>query len=117
MKHLSEAQKDVNVIKLNFKQSRDEIPHEIAHPASKNYPEHIDDPIEDLLGEFEDIAAEPVERQDYIYNHQKNWDFQIQYQDDLNQMMAKVGRQIMRLKEDTKRLKYYLDELDSGLED
>lgn len=119
MEHLSEAEeKDVNVIKLNnFKQSRNEVPHDVAHPASKNYPEYLDDPISDLLGEFDDLVEEQPPREDFIYNHQKEWDYRVDYRDDLMTMVDKVGQQVKRIKEDTKRLRYYLDELDNGVED
>ena len=57
MKQNSEAERDSNVIKLSFKNDYDanKVPHDIAHPASKNYLE--DDPLNQLLHEFDDLVV------------------------------------------------------------
>ena len=115
MKQTSEAERDDNVIKLSFKQDYDPdaIPHEVAHPASKHFIE--DDPLNDLLTEFDDLIDDEddfeQEEEEFIFHHQKPWDYQVKYDDDLRLMADTVMDQIKRLKEDAKRLKYYLDEM------
>lgn len=113
MKQTSEAERDDNVIKLSFKQENDpnSIPHEIAHPASKHFTE--DDPLEDLLHEFDDLVDDDLleDEEEFIFHHQKPWDYQVSYDEDLRSMADTVLDQIKRLKEDAKRLKYYLDEM------
>lgn len=129
-----------NVLTMNFRRKSDstksdsfnpdlgvddnnDIPHDIAHPASKHFPEAElqlgDDPLSDLLHEFDDLVhnddngADAINNQDeFIFHHQKSWDYQVKYDDDLRFMADTVLDQIKRLKEDSKRLKYYLDEMD-----
>ncbi|MCO4754646.1 MAG: hypothetical protein KC478_09185 [Bacteriovoracaceae bacterium] len=99
-----------NVIKVAF----GETPNEIAHPASKNFPEEVDlDPLEELLAEggFEELFEEDVQEEDYIHAHSRPWDFSSSFQDDALDLAANIQKQIKRLKEDSKRIKYYLDEL------
>ena len=61
-----------NVIEVQFKQNIDDIPHDIAHPASKNFSQEIgDDPLYDLLHEFDDIILEDNESEiseDFIFH-------------------------------------------------
>lgn len=130
MKNVNEVERRSNVISLSFSdrrakemenQSKDmseHIPHDIAHPASKRYP--IDDPLDELLNEFNHLVDEDLineldeyssEKQDFIFHHQQNWDYQVEVEDDMRFMADTVLGQIKRLKEDSKRLKYYLNEM------
>jgi hypothetical protein len=135
MKSRSEAERrgtegnTTNVLTMNFRRKSDtsgidtgDIPNDIAHPASKHYPEAElqagDDPLSDLLHEFDDLVLKEDDSEDivenrdeYIFHHQKSWDYQVKYNDDLCFMADTVLDQIKRLKEDSKRLKYYLDEM------
>lgn len=115
MKQTSEAGRDDNVIKLSFKNEYDPnaVPHEVAHPASKHFD---DDPLNELLHEFDDLVDEDEdlfsdEEEEFIFHHQKPWDYQMSFDEDLRSMADTVLEQIKRLKEDAKRLKYYLDEM------
>ncbi len=123
MKNATEVDRRNNVIPLSFKDrrrtdepsSKEEIPHDVAHPASKNFP--LDDPLADLLNEFSemdldecDFEDEP-EEEDYIFHHQKNWDFQVSIDDSPKMMADTIVEQIKRLKDDSKRIKYYVNEL------
>lgn len=116
MKQTSEVERDDNVIKLSFKQDYDPdlIPHDVAHPASKNFA--ADDPLHELLHEFDELVDEHEddshEKEEFIFHHQRPWDYQVHYDDDLRLMADTIMDQIKRLKEDAKRLKYYLDEMD-----
>lgn len=98
---------DENVITVAF----GEVPHDIAHPASKNFPEEIDDPLQDLLNEgmIEDEIEEESEH--YIFAHDKSWNYSVSMEDTALEMSSNLSSQISRLKEDIKRLKYYLDEM------
>lgn len=122
-----------NVIPVSFKDRRkvssasdnmenidneEEAPHGISHPASKNFPVKLD-PLEDLLAEL-DIAETEYEvdyecqdevQEDYIFHHQKEWNYSISRDDSPSEIADTVIKQIQRLKEDSKRLKYYLQEL------
>jgi hypothetical protein len=97
-----------NVISVAF----GEVPHDIAHPASKNFPEEIDDPLQELLDEanIPDDLSE-IEEEHYIYAHQESWDYSMQMEQGLIEMSTTITDQLKRLKEDIKRLKYYLDEM------
>ena len=112
MKQTSDAEREDNVIKLSFKQNYDPnaIAHDIAHPASKHFID--DDPLNDLLTEFDHLIEDEDEfEEEFIFHHQKPWDYQVRFDDDLRTMADSVLDQIKRLKEDAKRLKYYLDEM------
>ena len=121
MKETDELLNSNNVLPLR---AQTEVPHEIAHPASKWYPDYSDDPLADILFEFEqedELAAntQPMadEIEDFIYAHNLNEDNQIKLSDTLPQMITKLTRQVKRLKEDTKRIKYYMDEVEDHLID
>jgi hypothetical protein len=123
MKNATDVDRRSNVIPLSFKDRRnsddasanEDIPHDIAHPASKRF--SLDDPLADLLNEFSEIDLEAYdfddedEEEDYIFNHQKNWDFQVSVEDSPKAMADTIVEQIKRLKDDSKRIKYYLNEL------
>ena len=126
MKNVSEVERRSNVIPLSFSDRRakqiesmsTDIPNDIAHPASKRYP--IDDPLDELLNEFNHLVDEDLineldeystEKEDFIFHHQQNWDYQVEVEDDMRLMADTVLTQIKRLKEDSKRIKYYLNEM------
>lgn len=115
---MSDQEKADNILPLRAANAN--VPHEIAHPASKWYPEASDDPLADILFEFDDEqpeSAQAEELDDFIYAHNTSQDVQITMSDSLSQMMAKISKQIKRLQEDTKRIKYYLDEVEDHLID
>lgn len=101
---------DENVIKVSF----GETPNEISHPASKNFPEELeDDPLAQLLaeGELDDLFEDEDLEEDYIHAHSRPWDFTSSYLDSPMELAENIQKQIKRLKDDSKRMKYYLDEL------
>lgn len=129
MKNATDVDRRTNVIPLSFKDRRrddesssseEEIPIEVAHPASKNFP--LDDPLADLLSELNDIDLEDCdfegeeEDEDFIFHHQKNWDFQVSLEDSPKVMADTIVEQIKRLKDDSKRIKYYLDEMNLNID-
>jgi len=96
------------------------IDHSIAHPASKWFAEVDDDPLESLLQEFSDLTDdedfidifEAEEQHDvYIHHHQKACPTQASFDDTPKNIADNILAQMKRLKEDSKRIKYYLDEL------
>jgi hypothetical protein len=126
MKNVTEVERRSNVISLSFSDRRNKeieqesqkIPNDIAHPASTRYP--IDDPLDELLNEYNHLVDEDlideldeclIEKEDFIFHHQQNWDYQITTEDDTPLMADTILGQIKRLKEDSKRLKYYLNEM------
>lgn len=111
MKNVNEVDVGSNVIKVEFSGhgSRD-IPVEISHPASKRYP--IEDNAKELLNEFETLIQSHSFRDDYIFHHdKKSWGYKAEFSDDLNTIVDKVTSQIDRINENTKRIKFYLDDL------
>jgi hypothetical protein len=137
MKNKIDVDRRSNVIPLSFRDRRkvsnatddevENIPNEIAHPSSKHYPkvELSLDPLDEILTEFEDLdlnldidELEDNDFQDngsndsdFIFHHQKSWDYQLDLSDSTTEMADIVLQQIKRLKEDSKRIKYYLNEL------
>jgi len=115
MKNDPQSVEAENVISVTF----GEVSNEISHPASKNYPLELDDdPLQDLLDEAglpEDDENDQLDSMDldehYIFAHQKSWDLSVQMNDNLLEMSQILEGQVSRLKEDVKRLKYYLDEI------
>lgn len=112
MKTASNAENE-NVIKVAFGANS----HEISHPASKNYPleDELEDPLEALLAEGgllddeDDFLEAPEE--DYIHAHQGPMVPAVSYEASATEMAASAIERLKRLKEDSKRLRYYLDEL------
>jgi hypothetical protein len=98
-----------NVIEVRF----DRRVEKISQPEANN--EQIlldDDPLEELLSELDECLFEDEEvQEDYIFHHQEKWDYNITQKDSLRSMSDSVLKQTNRLKEDVKRLKYYLDEM------
>ena len=126
MKNATDVERRTNVIPLSFKDRRSEVdvepdsatPNEISHPASKRF-EALDDTLSEFLPESEfldvklDLSSLIDEDYDenYIFHHQKSWDFEVSRMDSPKTMADTVLKQIKRLKEDSKRIKYYLQEL------
>lgn len=108
MNQTSQLERGDNVINVSFSKEYDSnsVPHDIAHPASKYYPE--DDPIADLLSEFDDLIDDDDEQ---VMEKIDNSQFAVDYEDSVKSMAETILDQIKRLKEDSKRLRYYLDEL------
>jgi hypothetical protein len=118
-------QKDLGEKLEPKKWSRDKkrIPNDVMFPSSKNYPEYLsDDPLEDLLSEFDSIlneeykeeSKEVSEENKYVFDKycRSNYDYKISYKDSLSTMMDKLEKQIKKVKEDSKRIKFYLDEIE-----
>lgn len=115
------SEDNTNVIKIEFgKAGKDqvEIPNEISHPASARYlPEDLsDDPLADLLGEFDELEAEALDqassvRSDYIFHVEQYRDISLQASQTSLEMSDILLSKMKKLKEDMKRTKYYLDEL------
>lgn len=109
MKSIME-ENETNVIEVSF--SNDE---EVTFPSSKNYPlENESDPLNDLLDEFSHLEFEHAlddKKEDFIFHHQKRWNFNVSILDSTEEMVQTITKQTKRLREDVKRLKYYLDEM------
>lgn len=113
------SEDNTNVIKIKFGNAgkdQVEIPNEISHPASVRYlPEDLsDDPLADLLGEFDDLEAEALGqtvRDDYIFHVEEYEDIGLQASQSSLEMSDILLSKMKKLKEDMKRTKYYLDEL------
>lgn len=126
MENLSDAEKNVekdreNVIEMQI--YKDEclvdksIPYDVMFPASKNYAETYDNPVDDLLSEFdflvsEESSSENTRHEAYFLKLRENENFKISYLESLKSMISKINLQVKRIKEDTSRMKYYLDEID-----
>jgi hypothetical protein len=64
------------------------------------------------MSELDDLDGEDDENEkDFIFHHQKSWDFEISSSSSTTEVADTVLKQIKRLKEDSKRIKYYLQEL------
>lgn len=114
MKNAPNAESE-NVIQISF--GSRQIPHDIAHPASKNFPEAAeesfeDDPLAELLREGSSFDFEEEEEEEnYIHAHQKPFARSASFADDSRDLAGCALERLARLKEDAKRLRYYLDEL------
>src|SRR5690606_6786804 len=111
-----------NVINVSFgassrqsaQRAAQEIPHHIAHPASKNFPEASpeaieEDPLEALLNEGSDLDfGDEGEVETYIHAHQKPFQHSSNYSCDASELASSAIEKLGRLKEDAKRLRYYL---------
>lgn len=103
-----------NVIEVSFSSKKEGHSLDIEHPASVWFDNNLDnDPLDDLLNEFEDLTEEDmvVEKEDFIFHHQKKKDFNLSYKEDSISMTEKLLDQTRFLREDLKRLAYYLDEM------
>ena len=114
MEGLTESETS-NVIEVQFKQNLEDIPIEIEHPASKNYAEELDDdPLYDLLHEFDDIELNQdaeIIKEDFIFHLVGAKEINLELKQSAVEMSKGVLSQVERLKEDFKRIKFYLDEM------
>jgi hypothetical protein len=104
---------ETNLIHVAFG-NKGGVAHEIAHPASKNFPEGLD-PLESLLDELalEDDNENSLEKNaNFIYAHEAMPKMNIETNYSLDEMMMALTRNLDRLSEDAARLKFYLDEWD-----
>lgn len=108
MKNASDVERDENVIQISF---GNEIPNEISHPESLRYPEEIDDPLAELLNEYNDVVEEDLPKEDFIFAHEDKWRFSVSTLETTQEMADTILKQSRRIREDVKRLKYYLDEM------
>lgn len=103
---------DTNVIPFNFSQRNLDVPHDIAHPASRWF----DDPLEDLLNEFtEDDADEAEEKVDFISHLEHPKELAMSFDQKATAMSESLLDKVDHIKESVLRLKYYLNEM--NLED
>ncbi len=112
MKDVNEVDVHSNVIQVKFSDGpiKKDVPIEISHPASKHYP--VEDSAKELLNEFDSLIDSHQFKDDYIFHHdKKQWDYKADFSDSLNSIVDKVSSQIERINEDTKRIKFYLDDL------
>ncbi len=103
-----------NVIEVSFSSKKEELSQDIESSTSVWMDENLDcDPLEDLLSEFEDLTEEDltVEKDDFIFHHQQKENFNLSYKDDAITMTDKLLKQTKFLREDIKRLAYYLNEM------
>ena len=112
-----------NLISVKFGQvsgSRNEeqeiIPNDVLHPASKNFPLEEEtttgasfDTIDALLGEFEDLTSDELE-----VSTEETSEIVIEplsLSSSPVEMLDQLLKQTKALNEQTKKLRYYLDEL------
>lgn len=104
-----------NVIEVQFARKEDVIPDEVSHPASKNFHVNLDeDPLHDLLHEFDHEVEDQLKLEcyeDYIHHLVKAEEIKLEMSQNPSEMANMVLSQVNRLKEDFKRMKFYLDEL------
>ncbi|MEE2670681.1 MAG: hypothetical protein VYA54_03170 [Bdellovibrionota bacterium] len=91
-----------NVIEVSFTQ-RNSIADEIESLLD------LDDPLEELLNEFED--AEDLPTAEPFIKVDKAQDYRLQMQDTALHMTDMLLAQMKQVKEDVQRLSYYLDEM------
>lgn len=109
MKDLKGTDASSNVIKVEFAAKREnDIPVEISHPASKHFPV---EKRQTLLSDFDSLVESHRFKDDYIFHHDQKWDYKGKFSDPLSEVVNKISSQIQRIKEDTKRIKFYLDDL------
>lgn len=111
MKDVNEADTHSNVIKVKFNgDNHRNVPVEVSHPASKHYP--VEESAKDLLSDFEGLIDSHKFKDDYIFHHdKKQWGYKAEFGDSLTSIVDKVSLQIKRIHEDTKRIKFYIDDL------
>ncbi len=119
-----DVERRTNVIPLSFKDRRKDteqmsIPNEISHPASLRYP--VDDPLSQILDSYEDYELdsefdldseiEEEQKEDFIFHRKNMKESRVSFDDTPKQMADAVLEQIRVIREDSRRIKYYLDEL------
>ena len=121
-----DVERRTNVIPLSFKDRRSSteqqvvIPNEISHPASLRYPVD-DDPLSQILDSYDDFELdsefdldeddEPTQKEDFIFHRKTMKECKVSIEDSPSLMADTVLEQIRIIKEDSRRIKYYLDEL------
>ncbi|MCT4642898.1 MAG: hypothetical protein N4A33_11465 [Bacteriovoracaceae bacterium] len=108
MKNPTDVNAESNVIEVSF--AKKVIPTSISHPESKWF--NHEESAHDLLGEFDRLIESHDFCEDYVFHHQKQWDYRAQFSDAALDIAEKINQQLSRLKEDTRKIKYYLDEMD-----
>lgn len=92
-----------NVIEVSFS-SQNQLSKEIETLLD------IDDPLEDLLNEFEDFPVEE-EQGHGLFRLQETQDFKVSFKDTPKHMMDQLLAQTAHIKNDLNKLSYYLDEM------
>lgn len=105
---MNENEDDTNVIPFNFNRRSTDIPHDIAHPASKWF----DDPLENLLNEFSEDECEELEsKKDFISHLEKPQELNLSLDQGASAMSESLLGKVNHIKESVLRLKYYMNEM------
>ncbi|MDP7322142.1 MAG: hypothetical protein QF441_16175 [Bacteriovoracaceae bacterium] len=113
-------EKPSNIIEVSFSSNYQNLSQEFGKSQFRDPVEEIGlDPVEELLHEFDDLTQDDLkdiyssdELQSQKMFHQKaKKDYRLSVQDDLMTMSSLLIDQIKYLKDDVKRLNYYLNEL------
>ena len=98
-------EQESNVIQMNFKTGHSSFENAALGP--------IDDPLSDLLHEFDDLIDEGPcdEQKDFIFHLNEEKKYQIKHSDGPVEMTEVLMNQTKRLLNDIQRLTYYLDEM------
>jgi hypothetical protein len=102
---------------IEFKRLRAEIPTDIAHPASKNFP--VDDVLGDLLAEANILEEEEleIETETEVYIHKLNYSGpQATCLSSADELLKAAEAKIEHLLGLSKRNKYMVDEMLSRLD-
>lgn len=92
MDNFSDVERYLNVVNLvDFKNSYEDIPSEILHPASIHFPEEDDD--------FSNIEKT------------NSYEYKLNFTERPKVMLSKIERQVKAIREKSQRIKYYLDEM------
>lgn len=84
----------------------------IAKEIYSHLSDEMDDPLEDLLNEFEDLQAEDLAvEESKIVGCEERTELRVSYDMTALEMSNTILNQIKELNTDVKRLSYYLDEL------
>lgn len=96
--------KNSKVIEFDFKRGRSNE-HEVAHPASKRFPETLDyDPLDEIMASYDELEPS-FSSSDDLY--ETSYDLSAQSED----ILETISSQILKAKEYSMRLKYYLNEI------
>lgn len=106
-----------SIIRVNFAQNQaPAIDPEVEFPASKNFAEteEVDDLIGDLLGEFDDYIEEEEEideGEQWLLNRLDKLPM-IDQTSQVEDIVDSINTKLQRLGDHTKRVKFYMDEID-----
>lgn len=97
MKNVNQVE---NVITVDFAAAANAI----AHPASKNFPIEDEDPLAQLLADY-DLDEEEEEElvQEPVFSH-------VSFNNSMMTLCSELQTRVAHLKKTSQRLKYYLDE-------